>query len=54
MHNNLLNIPVALVRLVNIKKIGRFALFCFSMATRGHNDHAANNEEHTARRWMMH
>lgn len=45
MLSNLLNIPAALVRLVNIKEIGRFALFCFPMATQGHSDYTANDEE---------
>jgi len=46
MLSNLLNIPAALIRLVNIKEIGRFALYCFTMATQGHRGYAANDEEH--------
>lgn len=44
MLSNLLNIPAALIRLVNIKKIGRFALYCFNMATRGRRGDAADGE----------
>lgn len=46
MLSNLFNIPATLIRLVNIKEIGRFALYCFTMATRGHRGYAAADEEH--------
>ena len=45
MLSNLLNIPAALIRLVNIKEIGRFSLYCFTMATEGHRGYTANDEE---------
>lgn len=45
MLSNLLNIPAALIRLVNIKEIGRFALYCFTMATQGYRGCTANDEE---------
>lgn len=45
MLSNLLNIPATLIRLVNIKEIGKFALYCFTMATQGHWGDPANGEE---------
>lgn len=44
MLSNLLNIPAALIRLVNIKEIGRFALYCFTMATQ-HRGYTAYDGE---------
>lgn len=52
MLSNLLNIPAALVRLVNIKEIGRFAFFCFPIATQGHRDYIANDKEPEVRRGL--
>lgn len=46
MLSNLLNIPAALIRLVNIKEIGRFCTLLFYHGnTRGHGGDAANGEE---------
>lgn len=47
---NLLNIPSALVRLVNIKEIGRFALFCCAMAAQG-TEYTANDEQQGTQRY---
>ena len=52
MLSNLLYIPAALIRLVNIKEIGRFALYCFTMATLGHRGYAANGEEQEVRKGL--
>lgn len=50
MLSNLLNIPTALIRLVNIKEIGGSALYCFIMIAQGQRGYAANGEEQEVRR----